>query len=404
MRKRKKSKLLEDKLLYTYLIVLAYMIGRSIPLFGVDTSNLVLVEFDAQSILTQTVSGDLNQCSIFALGITPYMIAAIPVMMIAACRSSESKARTSQITLNRITVYIILVVAILLAIARVGSLPFTGQGMELILQKTVASVQMVTGAFVIMWMARRNKKYGIGGQTALIYINILDGIRVNLSKHSLSDVKSVVMFAIVGILVILFMENTEKRIPVQRISIHNIYADKNYYAIKFLPIGIMPIMFSSAVYALPGLVVTLLLRLFPNSNGLIWFQANNDLTKPLGIGIYLGILFLLTVLFALMFINPGESAEQFLKSGDSIVNLHAGKDTKWYLFRQVVWISIFSAVIMGACVGIPMLLQLTGRFDNSLVMLPTSIMMLTGIWTTLYQEMEGVKNLDSYEKFISVSE
>ena len=166
MHKRKKSKLLEDKLLYTYLIVLAYMIGRSIPLFGVDTSNLALVEFDAQSILTQTVSGDLNQCSIFALGITPYMIAAIPVMMIAACRSSESKARTSQITLNRITVYIILVVAILLAIARVGSLPFTGQGMELILQKTVASVQMVTGAFVIMWMARRNKKYGIGGQTA----------------------------------------------------------------------------------------------------------------------------------------------------------------------------------------------------------------------------------------------
>lgn len=402
MRKRKKSTLLEDKLLYTYVIVLAYMIGRSIPLYGVDVSNLVVREMDAQTILTQTVSGDLNQCSILALGIVPYMTASILVSMIAACRSSESKTRTSSITMNRITVLLMFVFASLLAASRLNALPFTATGYELIMQKVISSVQMVTGAFVIMWMARRNKKYGIGGQTILIYVNVLDSIRMNLSKQTFDEAWPVMAVALLGVLIITFMDNTEKRIPVQRISIHNIYSDKNYYAIKLLPVGIMPIMFATSFYTLVSLIVSLLLKVFPQNTNLLWFQSNNELSKPLGIIVYLFVLVFLTVVFALLFINPSDAAEQFMKNGDSIVNLHSGTETKWYLIRSLIGISLISAAVMCVCVGTPMMLQLLGKYDNSLVMLPTSVMMLTGIWTNIQQEIDSVKNLDSYEKFIKV--
>lgn len=402
MRKRKKSTLLEDKLLYTYVIVLAYMIGRSIPLYGVDVSNLVVREMDAQTILTQTVSGDLNQCSILALGIVPYMTASILVSMIAACRSSESKTRTSSITMNRITVLLMFVFASLLAASRLNALPFTATGYDLIMQKVISSVQMVTGAFVIMWMARRNKKYGIGGQTILIYVNVLDSIRMNLSKQTFDEAWPVMAVALLGVLIITFMDNTEKRIPVQRISIHNIYSDKNYYAIKLLPVGIMPIMFATSFYTLVSLIVSLLLKVFPQNTNLLWFQSNNELSKPLGIIVYLFVLVFLTVVFALLFINPSDAAEQFMKNGDSIVNLHSGTETKWYLIRSLIGISLISAAVMCVCVGTPMMLQLLGKYDNSLVMLPTSVMMLTGIWTNIQQEIDSVKNLDSYEKFIKV--
>lgn len=402
MRKRKKSTLLEDKLLYTYVIVLAYMIGRSIPLYGVDVSNLVVREMDAQTILTQTVSGDLNQCSILALGIVPYMTASILVSMIAACRSSESKTRTSSITMNRITVLLMFVFASLLAASRLNALPFTATGYDLIMQKVISSVQMVTGAFVIMWMARRNKKYGIGGQTILIYVNVLDSIRMNLSKQTFDEAWPVMAVALLGVLIITFMDNTEKRIPVQRISIHNIYSDKNYYAIKLLPVGIMPIMFATSFYTLVSLIVSLLLKVFPQNTNLLWFQSNNELSKPLGIIVYLFVLVFLTVVFALLFINPSDAAEQFMKNGDSIVNLHSGTETKWYLIRSLMGISLISAAVMCVCVGTPMMLQLLGKYDNSLVMLPTSVMMLTGIWTNIQQEIDSVKNLDSYEKFIKV--
>ena len=72
------------------------------------------------------------------------------------------------------------------------------------------------------------------------------------------------------------------------------------------------------------------------------------LTKPLGVVTYLILLFVLTVFFSYIFVNPGDITEQFLKSGDSLLNIHAGKDTKRYLRRKVVEISLVSAVVMCA--------------------------------------------------------
>ena len=59
-----------------------------------------------------------------------------------------------------------------------------------------------------------------------------------------------IVISIVIMVVVIIMENAEKRIPVQRVSIHSIYADKNYMAIKLNPIGVMPVMFCSAVFML----------------------------------------------------------------------------------------------------------------------------------------------------------
>ena len=66
----------------------------------------------------------------------------------------------------------------------------------------------------------------------------------------------------------------------------------------------------------------------------------------------------------MIIISPGEIAEQLLKSGDSIMNLHAGRDTRRYLTRQVLGIGFFSATVMSICLGIPMLLQLKGGIEQ----------------------------------------
>jgi preprotein translocase subunit SecY len=55
---------------------------------------------------------------------------------------------------------------------------------------------------------------------------------------------------------------------------------------------------------------------------------------------------------------------------------------------------------MSVCVGVPLVLQLSGGMDSTLVMLPSTFMMLTGIWCNLYQDGLAVKNLDAYRPFI----
>ena len=95
-----------------------------------------------------------------------------------------------------------------------------------------------------------------------------------------------------------------------------------------------------------------------------------------------------------------EITEQFLKSGDCFLNIHAGKDTKRYLSKKIRRIGLFSASVMSICLGTPLMLQYMGNLDSTLVMLPASVMLLTGMWCNLYQEYQAIKSFESYEMFI----
>ena len=156
-----------------------------------------------------------------------------------------------------------------------------------------------------------------------------------LGGHGIRELAFPLVLAAELVFIMLMMEGAEFRIPVQRISIHNIYADKNYMAIKSNPVGVMPVMFSTAFFMLPRLLVDLLCFISPQNGNLAWWRDNLVLTKPLGLMIYLAIIYLLTIGFAMLMINPKDTMEQFLKSGDSIVDLHAGRPTRRYIRKTL---------------------------------------------------------------------
>lgn len=133
-----------------------------------------------------------------------------------------------------------------------------------------------------------------------------------------------VIIGVVEIAVMIVIETTEKRIAVQRVSINNIYADKNYLAYKLNPVGAMPLMFTSAVFMLPQFVCSGLYYLYPDDQKLAWLVENLRLTAALGIIVYLVIIVILTILFSLVMLTPGREAENLLKSGDSILDIYAG--------------------------------------------------------------------------------
>lgn len=376
------------------------MLGRELPLYGIDIDAYQGTVLDAENLLMQTVGGDTYQYSLFALGISPFMISSIIIQMLVAYRKAVSKVRISMIKVNRVTAVMTLILAVVQAVLHVQELKFQSFGSMQWLAQTVAVAEMVTGVLLIMWMAGRNKRFGIGGQTALILVNILDGMISTLKGQSLELLMLPLLISVVALPVMLIMENTEKRIPVQRLSIHNVHADKNYLAVKLNPIGVMPVMFSTAFFMLPQLLVQGLNFLFPENKDILWWVENMNLASPVGIVVYITILYLLMVLFSMVMLSPGELAEQLLKSGDSIVNLHAGHATKKYLRGTIFRISMLSATVMGVCVSVPLILQWQGSIDSALVMFPTSFMMLTGLWCNLFREYQAVKSFDIYKPFL----
>ncbi len=396
----RKDSILKYKLLYTALVLFIYLLGKNLPLYGIDLSAYANQTLDTAALLIQAISGDVYRRSVFALGISPYMMASILVQMVVAFRSADAKARISPKKKNYIMLELTLIFALFQAVLQVRNLSFAVTGQRLMLAQVVSVVEMIAGAMIILWLSEQNKKYGVGGQTALIFVNILEGIVAILTKGSMESLVIPLLISLIVIMIMVILENAEKRIPVQRISIHNIYADKNYLAIKLNPIGVMPVMFSTAFFMLPQLLVTGLAWLFPGQETIIWWQENLVLTKPLGVIVYIAILYALTIGFSRVFLNPTETTEQFLKSGDSLAGIHAGCDTKRYLSRNITRISLFSATALSLCLSVPMVMQLNGYMDNSLSALPTSIMMLTGIWSNLYREVLSIRDMDAYEPFI----
>lgn len=396
MRKSKENEsILKYKLAYSAIILLAYIVGKNVPLYALDVSAYRNTYFNVEDLIIQSISGDAYRSSVFALGIFPSMISGFLVQIVMAIRSLFTKSGISPGKSRRATVIVTILISVFQAVVQVPDIKFAAAGRELRIVQAIAVMEMVTGALIIMWMADRNGRFGVSGRMVFITVNILERISSTLITHTLRSLAFPLMISAVMMLIMLIMENTEKRIPVQRISIHNIYADKNYMALKLNPVGIMPIMFSTAVFMLPKLVVTLLASYYPHHQGILWWQENLSLTKPFGIFIYVVCEYLLTIGFALIMLNPKDISERFLKSGDSIVNLHAGRDTKRYL-QGVVWrLSLFSATVMGVCIVTPMILQMQGEMDSTLATLPTSMMMLIGFSCNMYREIITYWNYDS---------
>lgn len=397
---KKRYNLLKGKILYTMLIIVIYLLCRNIPLYNIDMDLYLGATEDGGNLLMQTLGGDIKQCTIFALGISPYMIASIFVQIVMSFRSSEYKKRTSPMKMNKIIMQITLLVSIFMACVKVNNIQFAASGKELILAQTTAVVEMIAGAMLIIYLSARNKKYGIGGQSAIIFVNIVDGIISTIVANRDKNLLLPIVISAIVLIIMVIMEYSEMRIAVQRISIHNIYGDKNYMAIKLNPIGVMPAMFATAFFMIPQFIMKLLAYIFYDNKLLVGINNDMNLTKPLGVGVYIFILYILTVFFSKIMLNPTEITDQYLKSGDSIQDIHAGADTKKYLSKVITTLGMISATVMSICMGVPLLLQMNGVIDSALVMLPSSIMMLTGIGCSLCGEMVAVKNLEGYETFI----
>ncbi len=378
-----------------------YLIGRELPLYGIDLAAYDAFRDTTSDLIMQTVGGDRYKTSIFALGISPYMFSMLIVQMVVAVKNADSKTKTSPKKTTIATLAVMMIWASVQAYMQTQSAVYLADGgMELVIAKLLSGIEMVTGAFVILWLSTRNGKYGVGGQTILIFVNILDSI-VNTVRYSkLEELEIIGIISIVALLITIIFENSEYRIPMQRISIHNIYSDKNYIPIKLNPIGMMPVMFASAFFMLPVSICNGLTLIMPDNENIQWVYDNMNTNHTLGVIVYVIILYLITVMFSFVFISPKGLTENMQKSGDSITGLRSGKKTRRYIGIRVFLISVFSATFMSIFIGLPLYLQMQGYISPVVMTLPSIMIAMASINCNLYRELVAVKNYDAYVEFI----
>lgn len=382
------------------MILTVYMVGRSLLLYHIDPAAYELAELDTQNIMISMISGDRYQYTLFALGIMPYITATLLIWIFMAVKGAEFRARFSPQKTERYTLIFMIFIAASFAISRADELVFKESALDPQVLRAIAVLEMIIGAIIIYRMAFLNKERGIGGQTPLILVNVLDNLFSTIRRFPWEEISKLLVLCLVMAGVILIMENVMIRIPVQRVSIHNVYAEKSYIAFKLDPIGVMPVMFAVSFFMIPQLIVRFLLILNEDNVTLKLINERMNLTNLSGAAIYLGIIFALNIIFSFIMFSPGEMAEQLQKGGDSIVGVYAGKRTKRYLRRKLLILSVFSGFVLCFLMGIPLNMSLRGEIPSDLALMPATAMILIGIICPLYQEVKAYGKFDSYSFFI----
>ena len=398
--KKNKAHELRRRLLFTLMILAVYMAGRSLLLYNVDTAAYQLEEQNSENIMISMISGDRYQYTVFALGIMPYITSTLIMWIFMAVKGAEFRSRLSPQKTERLILVLMILTAVAFALSRADGLIFRQSWLPREALEAIAVLEMTIGAILIYKMANLNKEYGAGGQTPIILVNILDNLVSTIQKFTWRELSMPLVLCLVMAVVILVMENRIIRIPVQRVSIHNAYADKSYIAFKLDPIGVMPVMFAVSFFMLPQLAVRFLLSLYEGNSTLQHVSERLDLTDVAGVAVYLGIIFTLNVLFSFIMLMPGEMAEQLQKGGDSIVGIYAGRKTKRYLRRKVLALSVSSGCVLCLLMGISLGMSLKGEISSELALFPATAMILTGISCTLYREVKTYRRFDSYSLFI----
>lgn len=186
---------LRNKLLFTLGIIAIYRVGVFVPAPGVNYSNVqqCLAQGETTGGIYQFVNlfsgGALLQVSVFAMGIMPYITAAIIVQLLRVViphfEQLHKEGQAGQAKMTQYTRYLTIALGLLQAttlvtLARTGTL-FPGCQLPLVPDESLIVILLMiitltAGTGLIMWMGELITERGIGnGMSILIFISIASG-------------------------------------------------------------------------------------------------------------------------------------------------------------------------------------------------------------------------------------
>ncbi len=393
---KEKTHLVRNRCLFSIVIIVIYFVCHRIPLNGIDMSAYDNLGLDLGAVLSLAVNGSNKQCYVMSLGISPYITASLVISILFAMRSKEARARTSPKAMNYWITALTFIVTLIQSVFYALNLKYVDRNVMSVL---LVIFELMAGASIAQYLLMKNKKYGVGGFAPIIMVNMTETLVGTLMKSSIDALRIPLGISFVMVVIMIFMEMHEKKIPLQRVSVHNVHADKNYLAIKYNPVGFMALMFGSAIFMIPQLIVALVHH-YHKSEIINFLYKNLNMSTVFGMRVYVVMLFLFTVLLSLLFVNPKDLSDDLLQGGDCIENIPAGKPTRRYIRKWVLFFSCLSGLIMCGCLSLCMYLQYKGIVDASVAMLPTTFMLLSGFICSIYLEIRAYRDFDSYKPFI----
>ena len=372
---------LRNRCLFTLMILAVYRLGAFITTPGINNELLLsLFQQNRNSVLGIVdlfSGGNLRRLSIFALGIMPYITAAIILeLMVVVWPYLDRLKKEGELGRKKITQYtryLTIILSIFQSLTIAATLQHQNVlGQQLVYHPGIRFVGMTvltltTGSAFIMWLGEQISDRGIGNGMSLI---IFAGIVVGLPR-AVEDLWQMTTsgqwgaygpIAIVSLLVlmvavvafIVFVERGQRRIPVQyakRVMGRKVMGGQmTYLPLRVNSGGVIPPIFASSLLTFPQTIA----MVFQNRSSFLQSFAR---TFAWGEPLYTLVYVLLIVFFAFFYVgiifNPTELADNMRKYGGFIPGIRPGRNTSEHINKVLTRLTLVGGLYLALVCVIP---------------------------------------------------
>ena len=420
---------LRKKILFTLLIIVVFRVGSVIPVPFLDMSALqsLMGGLDQSgSILAylNTLSGGaFSNATLFAMSVTPYINASIIIQLltvaIPALERLAKEGEDGRKKIATITRYVTVGLGLLQGTAYwyylfASNVVTYKSGFECVFAAAVIILAFTAGTALMMWLGEQINQYGIGnGISILLFGGIVARMPVTISQlgqywelgsngqmqyYALVPL-FVVLFLIV-IWVIVFMNDSERRIPVQyakRVVGRKMYGGQSsHLPIKVGLGGVLPIIFASSILSIPSTIEMFV----PNPEGFL--KGFLDLFAYNGV-LYSILYFILIILFAYFYTtiqyNPVEMSNNLRQNNGTIPGIRPGKPTTDFIAKILSRVTLIGTLFLAFIALLPIVYSgATGM--RGLSMGGTSVIILVGVALDTVKQMESQMMMRHYKGFL----
>ena len=423
-----KNKDIRNRIFFTLAMLFVFRFGSAITVPGVDVTELIKGMQDSSlfAMINMLGGGGLEQLSIFAMGVGPYITASIIIQLLSmdvipALTELTKAGASGKKKIDRYTRYLAVVLAFFQATTLIysfstqySSLFTNGGGWASILY---VSTILTAGSMFLLWIGDRISMKGIGNGVSMI---IAAGIIARLpyqfttawqtlvdSSSNSATFNGILTFGLyiicylLIIVFVIFMQTAERKIPIQYTSstVTTKRKDMTYLPLKINSASVIPVIFASAIMVAPLQICQLI---WPNAAWVETMQTYMGMQTPISLVIYVILIILFTFFYTELQVDPEKIAENLGKSGTYIPGIRPGTETKEYINKVLCRITVLGALGLAFIAVLPYALPLIPgvNLPQSMGIGGTGIIIVVGVAMETVKQIEGRLTQKSYRGFL----
>ncbi len=361
---------LKSRILFTLGMLIVFRLGAHIPVPGINADVLAELFKQVQGTMLGMFDmfsgGALRRLTIFALGIMPYISAAIIIQLMTVVSpkleqlKKEGEAGRRKIT--EYTRYGTVLLALFQSVGiSIGLESFSVNGQAVVIDpgmgfRLMTVLTLTAGTVVLMWVGEQITERGIGnGISMIIFAGIVAGLPAAVGNTlelartgDFTPFTVLFLFATAVVVtgIVVWFERAQRRIPIQyakRQVGNRVYGGKaSFLPLKVNTAGVIPPIFASSLILLPATFA----QMTKNTKGFGWLGDVAALLSP-NSWVYLTLFTVLIIFFSFFYtaivFNPKETADNLKKNGGFIPGIRPGQKTAEYIDSVLTRLTVTGA-------------------------------------------------------------